>query len=63
MRRGVESMPRSGWNKRRIWLKLASKQRRHLDHNERSECLSKSASIKKAESTPCVLLKGFDESH
>jgi len=31
------SIPRSGWDKRWIWLKLASKQRRHLDHNERSE--------------------------
>jgi len=57
------SSSRSGWDKRRIWLKLASKQRRHLDHNERSECLSKLASIKKAKSTPCLLLKGFDESH
>ena len=40
-------MPRSGWYEWRIWLKLASKQRRHLDHNERSECLSKLTSIKK----------------
>ena len=30
-------MSRSGWGEWRIWLKLASKQRRHLDHNERSE--------------------------
>jgi len=56
------SIPRSGWDKRWIWLKLASKQRQHLDHNERSECLSKLASIKKAKSTLCEVLKGFDES-
>ena len=33
----VKSMPRSGWGKWKIWLKLASNQRRHLAHNERSE--------------------------
>jgi hypothetical protein len=30
-------MPQSGWGEWGIWLKLASKQRQHLNHNERSE--------------------------
>jgi len=59
----VTSMPRSGWDKRRIWLKLASKQRRHLDHNERSEYLKAQTNHTKAKSTHGVLLKDFDETH
>jgi len=33
----VKSMSQSGWGEWGIWLKLASKQRQHLGHNERSE--------------------------
>ncbi len=56
-------MPRSGWDEWRIWLKLASKQRRHLDHNERSECLKAHTKMKKAKRMRSIFLKGFDESH
>ena len=59
MRSGVESIPRSGWDEWRIWLKLASKQRRHLDHNERSECSCKHIRMKKAKRMRSIFLKGF----